>query len=185
MNKTKTIDGIEFSVAPFMAVEALRLKAFLLRTFGPALGQMIGTLKHVLTKKGELAPDMQIDGDSLSKTIETLTSQLDEDSFVNLIKRMFANLVAKGKDQKTQKGFARQFDAAHFDNSMNDVFSGRLFSIYPVLLLVLEANYPDFFEKTVRSIGKSIRETLSSEPASETETEKLNNSETSENSTEG
>lgn len=181
MNKTKTIDGIEFSVAPFMAVEALRLKAYLLRTFGPALGQMVGTLKNLFTSKGDIALDMQIDGDSFAKTIETLTTQLDEDSFVNLIKRMFANLVAKGKDQKTGKGFARQFDVAHFDNSLNDVFSGRLFSIYPVLLLVLEANYPDFFEKTVRSIGKSIKETLSSEPESETVTEKSNNSEMSEN----
>lgn len=183
MNKTKIIDGVEFSVAPFMAVEGLRLKAYLLRTFGPALGQMVGILKNVLTNSGKLAPDMQIDGTSLAKTIETLTTQLDEDSFVNLIKRMFANLVAKGKDQKSGKGFARQFDAAHFDNSLNDVFSGRLFSIYPVLLLVLEANYPDFFEKTVRSIGKSIRETLSSEPEDETETGKSSNSEMSENST--
>jgi hypothetical protein len=180
MNKTKTIDGIEFSVAPFMAVEALRLKAFLLRTFGPALGQMIGTLKNVLTQKGELAPDMQIDGDSFSKTIETLTTQLDEDSFVNLIKRMFANLVAKGKD-KAGKGFARQFDEKNFDNSFNFVFQGRIFSIYPILLLVLEANYPDFFEKTVRSIGRLTKEMSSSEPGDGTETEKSSNSETSEN----
>ena len=185
MNKTKIIDEIEFSVAPFMAVEALRLKAYLLRTFGPALGQMVGTLKNVLKAGGGLASDVQIDGVALSRTIETLTTQLDEDTFVKLIKRMFANLVAKGKDKKTGKGFARQFDDAHFDASLNDVFQGRLFTIYPVLLLVLEANYPDFFEKTVRSIGRLTKETLSSEPGSETETEKSNNSETSENSTQG
>jgi len=180
MNKTKTIDGIEFSVSPFMAVEGLRLKAYLLRTFGPALGQMVGTLKNVLSA----GVDVQLDGDAMAKTIETLTTQLDEDSFVNLIKRMFANLVAKGKDKKGN-GFARQFDAAHFDTSMNDVFSGKLFSIYPVLLLVLEANYPDFFEKTVRSIGKLTKGILSSEPASETETEKSSDSEMSESSTQG
>jgi len=170
--KTKTIDGVEFTVSPFMAVEALRLKAYLLRTFGPAVGQLIGMFKDVLKKD----MDVQIDGVALAGAIETLMAELDEDTFIKLIKRLFANLVAKGKD------FARQFDDKNFENSMNDVFAGRLFSVYPVMGLVLEANYPDFFEKTVRNIGKSIRGMLSTEPESANATEKSGSSETSENS---
>jgi len=171
--KTKTIDGVEFTVSPFMAVEALKLKAYLLRTFGPAVGQLIGMFKDVLKKD----IDVQIDGIALAGAIETLMAQLDEDTFIRLIKRLFANVMAKGQ------GFARQFDDRNFENSMNDVFAGRLFSIYPVIGLVLEANYPDFFEKTVRNIGKSIRGILSTEPESGTVTEKSESSETLENST--
>lgn len=36
------IDGITFQVGPFMAVEGLKLKAHLVRTFGPALGEFLG-----------------------------------------------------------------------------------------------------------------------------------------------
>lgn len=162
--KTKTIDGVEFSVAPFMAVEALRLKAHIIKTFGPALGQMLGTLKGGFPKSGKLQ-DIQLDGSTMAGAIQTLMEQLDEESFINLLKRLFANLIAKGS------GFARQFDERNFENSMNDVFQCRLFSVYPVIALVLEANYPDFFGKTVRNIGGLIRETAFSGPESANATE--------------
>jgi hypothetical protein len=147
-----------------MAVEALRIKAFLVKTFGPALGQMIGTIKNGLPKAGDIG-DLSLDGGALAGAVEKLTAHLDEDSFISLIKRLFANLTAKGKDEKGQP-FMRQFDPANFDLSMQTVFSGRLFSIYPVMLLVLEANYPDFFEKTVRSIGSRIKATATTGPGS-------------------
>jgi hypothetical protein len=172
MTKTKIIDGVEFTVAPFMAVEALRLKAFLVKTFGPALGQMfgrvIGAIKGGLPKSGDIG-DLSLDGGTLAGAVEKLMAQLDEDSFISLIKRLFANLTAKGKGENGQ-GFMRQFDPANFDLSMQTVFSGRLFSIYPVMLLVLEANYPDFFGKTVRSIGDRIKATATTEPESGTGT---------------
>jgi hypothetical protein len=168
MNKTKIIDGVEFAVAPFMAVEALRLKAHLIKTFGPAFGQMLGTLKDGLPQNGS-GLDLKLDGAALAGAIETLMARLDEDSFVNLIKRLFANLVAKGKSEDG-KSYARQFDDANFSASLNLVFAGRLFSIYPVIGLVLEANYPDFFAKTVRSIGSRIKEIGISEPESGTGT---------------
>ena len=41
----------------------------------------------------------------------------------------------------------------NFEQNFNKVFGGRLFSIYPVMLLVLEANYPDFFGKVAGNIG--------------------------------
>jgi hypothetical protein len=42
---------------------------------------------------------------------------------------------------------------------MEIVFTGRLFSVYEVIGLVLEANYPDFFDKVVRGIGKKLTKT--------------------------
>jgi hypothetical protein len=176
MNKTKVIDGVEFSVAPFMAIEGARLKAYLVRTFGPAIGELIGALKGVLAKDGGFAADTQIDGIALARSIETLMSQLDEDSFIKLLKRMFANLIAKGKN-KEGKGFARQFDDKNFEASFNHVFQGKLFAIYPVLFLVLEVNYPDFLSLGVRHFGKLTKLTSISEPGSETEIEESKNSE--------
>jgi len=176
--KTKNIDGVEFTVAPFMAVEALRLKAYLFRTFGPAFGSAVGALKNLLASKGAVA-DMQIDGQALSLAIQTLMENMDEESFINLIKRMFASMTARGKD-KAGKGFMRQFDDANFDASMNDVFQGRLFSVYPVLLLVLEANYPDFFAKTVRNIGELTKAMSTSGPENDTGTGESGKSDASE-----
>jgi hypothetical protein len=45
--KKKEINGVQFSVAPFLAVQALRLKAYLAKLFGPALGQTLGALNAV------------------------------------------------------------------------------------------------------------------------------------------
>ena len=39
--KEKVIDGITFTVAPFPAIEALRLKSYLMKTLGPALARPV------------------------------------------------------------------------------------------------------------------------------------------------
>ena len=180
MNKTKIIDGIEFSVAPFMAIEGARLKAFLAKNFLPAVGQIIGAVKNFLGKNGKISQDTQIDGVALAGAIETLMSNLDEDSFIALLKRMLANTVAKGKSADG-KGFARQFDEANFENSFNFVFAGKLFSIYLLLLFILEVNYPDFLSLAGRSFGKLTKLIPTTEPESGTETSESKNSEMSEN----
>jgi hypothetical protein len=180
MNQSKIIDDIEFSVSPFMALEAIRLKASLVKTFGPAFGQMLGIFKNGILTSGDTA-DLKLDGDDVSKAIETLMSQLDEQSFENLIKRLFTNLTAKGKADNGQP-YLRQFDDKHFKDSMNIVFTQRTFTIYPVMALVLQVNYPDFFEKTVRNIGARIKEMSTSGPESGNETAESKNSETSANS---
>jgi len=184
MNKTKIIDGIEFFVSPFMAVEALRLKAYLVRTFGPALGQILSILKDLFPKSGDIG-DIKLDGEVLALAIENLMSKLDEDNYEELIKRLFRNVTAKGKTKGgdgKEMPYMRKFDASDFANSMNLVFTGKLFTVYPVMAFILEVNYPDFFDKVVRNFGKRMMEIASSEPGSETETEKSNGSATSEGS---
>jgi hypothetical protein len=162
--KEKEIDGIRFSVAPFRAVEALKLKSFLLRKFGPSIGQAFGVLKDGLPENGGIG-DMKLDGSALSQAIEKLMEQLGEAEFIDLIKRMFgnvtANLVIDGKPLQFS------FSEIQFDTSMDMVFSGRLFTIYPVILLVLEANFPDFFGKLAQGIGSRIKKMVTSGPAEE------------------
>jgi len=161
--KEKEIDGILFSVAPFQAMEALKLKRELFEKLGPAFGQALGLLKNGITDVGEI----ELNGEAAARTIEKLISKLDEETFIGLIRRLLRNVTAsmtvEGKQVK------RSFAANTFDASLDVVFSGRLFTIYPVILLVLEANYPDFFGK-MGGIGSKIRQMATSVqpvPASE------------------
>jgi len=162
MAKEKEIDGIRFSVAPFQAIEALKLKPFLVKKFGPSIGQALGVLKDGLPESGSIN-DVHLDGAALSQAVEKLMEQLSEDDFISLIKRLFRNVTAFVP--KEEKLLELTFTDATFENSMNLVFSGRLFSVYPVMLLVLEANYPDFFGKTAQAIGSRIKKIATSEPA--------------------
>lgn len=160
--KEKVIDGIRFSVVPFQSIEGLRLKAFLLKKFGPSIGQLLGTLKDGLPESGNIG-DVHLDGTELSTAIEKLMMQLGEDDFVNLIKRLFRNVTAYMTKDGTN--LELYFVDQAFESSMDVVFKERLFSIYPVMLLVLEANYPDFFGKMAQGIGSRIQKIITSGPA--------------------
>lgn len=72
---------------------------------------------------------------------------------------MLRYVTAKGTDSDGKPVVAMFGD--NFEANFNKVFAGRLFSIYPVMLLVLEANYPDFFGKVAGSIG-SLTKRISS-----------------------
>lgn len=160
MSKERMIDGIKFVVTPFQAVEAFKLKSYLIRKFGPTLGQALGTLKDGLPTSGNIG-DIKLDGDAIGRAVQSLAEQLDEDEFVTFLKRMLRNVVAHVKG----KQFAFTDDT--FDAALDIVFSGKLFSVYPVLLLVLEANYPDFFGKVARGIGSKIQKIITSGPGEE------------------
>ena len=148
--KEKVIGGIRFTVAQFPAIEALRLKAYLVKTLGPALAEAIDLFKGTGSTEGSAA-DANISGESLCGVVEKLTASLSEDEFVVLVKRMLRYTSANGKDEEGNAVVAQFADS--FEESFNRVFAGRLFDIYPVMLLVLEANYPDFFGKVAGSIG--------------------------------
>lgn len=147
MQKTKEIKGKSYQVAPFMAVEGLRLKAYLLKVLGPALGELMNVT-------GSSGADTEINGEVVGKMIEKVTETLDEDTFIALIKRLMQNVICNWKDEEgNSKAIAFSTD---FNTAMNAVFQGELFSIYPVLGFVLEVNYPDFFEKVVPTISQKM-----------------------------
>jgi hypothetical protein len=116
----------------------------------------------------------------MSSVIEKLTSVLSEDQFIILLKRMFELVGATYVDSNGKQRHI-QFGGDNFDLAMEEVFTGRLFTIYPVLLLVLEVNYPDFFAKAVPLIGSRFRATGGLEQAEQNESESLNGSEKSGN----
>ena len=151
------IEGVEFQVAPFMSVEGLRLKAHLVRTIGPAIGELLGGIDG---KKVKNISDISLAGDSFSKGLEKLLEQLDEESFVELIKRLFQNVIAHWNEGGKPRSIAFNQD---FETAMDLVFLGKLFSIYPLIIFILKVNYPDFFGKVVRGIGLRMQPTLTSE----------------------
>lgn len=158
--KTKKIDGIQFSVTPFPAIEAFKLKSYLIKKFAPAFSQILGMLNSIPEDGNFL--DIKFDSDIITKAVKELIIQLDENEFADLLRRLLHNVCAKtnvdGKDLELY------FTKDTFETSLDIIFSGKLFTVYPVLLFVLEANYPDFLGKVGGGIGGKIQQMLSSEP---------------------
>ena len=151
--KTKVIDELKFSVSPFDVKSALKLQAELFRIFGPALGSALGAFS-----KKDKDSETQIDGNGIGEAIEKLFTQLDPDTFYDLIKRMFGKVqvevTIEGKTPILFDFYEK------FDERLTIVFQGKITTIYKVLIFVLEVNYPDFFEKAGR-IGNRLKTTLS------------------------
>jgi hypothetical protein len=162
--KEKVIDGVRFSVAPFRVVEAARLHPYLIRLLGPSVAKILGALfKKGLPTNGKILDEnLDFDGNALSQGIENLVSQLTEDEFEALMRRMFFNVTA----YITKNGTSLQLSFADqaFDTSMDIVFAKKVFSIYPVMLFVLEANFPDFLAKMGQGFGLKMKKIITSEP---------------------
>jgi hypothetical protein len=169
------IDGVTFQVAPFMAVEGLRLKAHLVRTFGPALGELLDGVDG--GKPGRIE-DIILGSNSLSKGLEKLLEQLTEDSFEALVRRLLANVIAIWPEGGKSRSISFGQD---FETAMQLVFLGKLFSIYRLIIFVLKVNYPDFFDKVVKGIGRRIQPITTSETEETTSQNESGQSETSEN----
>ncbi|MDR2150130.1 MAG: hypothetical protein LBO67_04815 [Spirochaetaceae bacterium] len=168
--RKKEINGIAFQVSPFMVVEALRLKFYLAGILGPGMLELISGYNVSNTKKIE---DLDLSSINLAGALEKLLSNLDENTFIALIKRLFQNVVATWTANGKSHAMALNSD---FEVAMNLVFDGKIFTIYPLIAFILEVNYPDFFEVVVRGIGKKIRTITSSlvdEPILKSESEPL------------
>jgi hypothetical protein len=152
--KTKVIDGVTYKVTPFPAVEALKLKAYLLKLLGPAFGRLIGSVRS----KGESALDGDINGVELAGALEGLMKQLGEDDFIAFIRRMLQGTSCEIPDDRGKPVMI--VFASDFDTKLDLVFQGRLFDIYPVIAFVLEVNFPDFFGK-MGGIGSKLKTLIS------------------------
>ena len=133
------LNGDTFTCIPFKALEGLRLKARLIKLLAPSLKELIGSdnLSDVMQK--------DLTGFNLGAAIQGLIENLDEDEFISLVRQIFSNLTCEHTDAETNT--IRVFEFRNdFENSFNAVFEAKIFSIYPVILFVLKANYPDFFQ---------------------------------------
>lgn len=166
------IDGVTFQVAPFMVSEALRLKMHLIRTFGPALGEILGGIDG---NKVKIITDLNLGGTGITSGIEKLLENLNEDSFIALLQRLLANVTANWNEDGKPRAISFGND---FETALHLVFQGKTFSIYELIVFVLKVNYPDFFSKVVSGIGRKIPKTLTSETVTPTPKSESEQSET-------
>ncbi len=131
--KTKQIDGLEFTVYPFNFKEAIKLKTTLFKKLAPSFGQIFGSLN-------ENNGDISIDSINLGDALKRLFEELNENEFYNLILRIFKNVECIGEIDGTKQKVELKNEAA-----LDAVFCGNIMGIYPLILFVLEVNYPSFF----------------------------------------
>ena len=137
----KVIGENEYKVAPFSAIEALKLKATLLKYLSPAIGKALAGISAV---KGKDLMNTAIDGGAISEALSSLFESLDEDTLMGLLKRLLRNVTAIiGTGGNGQKQAVYFVDGK--EESFNIAFQGHILDVYKVVYFVLEVNYPDFF----------------------------------------
>lgn len=147
--KTKEIDGIEFKVTQFTATEAYGIKRKLTGIVAPLILSLLGDgTKSIL--------DSDIDMGKLSGAIQNAFESLPENEFVGLLRRLTKNVEAHTVINE-KPVVLHLSDENHFDMC----FTGKTFTIYPLLVFVLEVNYPDFFDKVKGGIGQNFQTIIS------------------------
>ena len=121
--REKVIDGATYTVTQLPARRALRLKAKLIKLFGPVLAQFFVTA----TDKGS-DEDKKND---IVKAVEILGQHIDENSFEQLIVEML-NGVRKNGVELTPAVIDLEF-------------AGDMAAIYHVVFFVMEVNFANFF----------------------------------------
>lgn len=124
------IDGLRFVVVQFPAVYAFKLLARLAKSIGPAMTVLTGA--DVSTELGTLAPQL---ADALRC--------LDPDDAERLMLELLRSTAVWVGDPLKKVELC---DKARVD----DVFTGRIMTMFKVLGLVLRVNFSDF----ARGIGK-------------------------------
>jgi hypothetical protein len=143
--QTKEIDGLTFTVAPFGGAEAIKLHVYLVKLLGVPAAKALGGIGNMSGKKALKKVDFDLN--AIGEGIERLLSELDETTYMALLKRLLARTQVSfgGADDEVK---TLPFGAEQFEKTVNKVFAGHVFSLYPLILFVLEVNYPDFFTIT-------------------------------------
>jgi hypothetical protein len=150
-----TIDGIEFSVTPFPAIEAFKLQRLIGELFAGPLIQAFGSLANLAD-----VLNSGIDGAGLSSAVEGLVAKLSEPQFIALFTALLKGVQVTAPNPAGQLQ-AFDFIGPHFEASFNQIFQGNLVAVYKLAWFVLKVNFPDFFS-LAPSIGKRIGITASS-----------------------
>lgn len=119
----KEINGSIYTVTQLPARRALRLKAKLVRLFGPVMAQFFLKLS---------TEDEQAQKDSIVKAIEMLACSLDANEFETIVMELL---------QGVRKG-GMEITSAIFDLE----FAGDMSSLYQLIWFVVEVNFANFFD---------------------------------------
>lgn len=123
----KTINGKKYSITQMTARRALRMKAKLMKIFGPSLAEIFLP-----------SNDKAIEGLGFSKqeavnALSSLALQLDDSTFDNLVVELLSGVRREGIE---------------LTESIIDMeFAGDLFNLFKLIWAVLEVNFGSFFGK--------------------------------------
>lgn len=121
--KEKFINGDNYCVTQLPARRALRLKAKLIKLFGPILAQIV-------LPDGEKSENSK--KECIVKAVQVLAATIDENVFENLIVEMITGCRKNGVELNAQ---------------IIDVeFAGDLATMYLIAAFVMEVNYSNFLE---------------------------------------
>lgn len=121
----KIINGSTYTVTQLPARRALKMKARLIKLFGPSMAQFF------------LSSDKKSD-EGFVKAIEKLSLTIDENSFEAVLIELLNGVRKDGVELNAQL--------------IDMEFAGDFESLYKVLWFVIEANYSSFF--TLIGIGR-------------------------------
>lgn len=120
-SEEKEIDGNRWTVQQFSATEGLRVLSKLTKLLGGPVGKAIGGLQG----EGSIL-DAKLDFAIFGDAIGELTSRMDEDEIINLVKRLLANTRCNNQE------VLQQFDT---------LFMANYATLFKVILLVVEVNF--------------------------------------------
>lgn len=123
--KEKTINGAKYTVTQMTARKALRMKAKLLRLFGPAIAQIF------LPGEDKPMEGMAFSKEEAVKALANLALELDENNFERLCMELMVGV---------------RKDNVELSEAVIDLeFAGDLSTLFKVLWFVLEVNFASFF----------------------------------------
>lgn len=125
-SQNEIINEHEWTVTQFPAGEGIKLLTRLTTLIGPTIAGLAGDAK----KPSDLA-NMKLDSKVLQIAVEQLASKLDENSTLDLVKRLLAGTRKDGEE------VIQAFDI---------VFQGDYLTLFKVLGFVLKVNYSSFFK---------------------------------------
>lgn len=129
--REKLISGATYTATQLPARRAIRLKAKLIKLFGPVLAQVFMAIQK---------DDESSQKNGLVQAVEILSNHIEENSFENLIMELLVGVRKNGME----------LTPAIIDME----FAGDMESLYHVVWFVIEVNYANFF--TLMGIGKQF-----------------------------
>lgn len=146
--KEKKIGDAVYMVTQLPARRALRLKAKLIKLFGPALTQFVLMANDPAEKeKGEMTAEEAAELDATDLVDKYKLRSLKRASAVKVVQFLVQGVDDRNFDElcvEILQGVRR--DGVELIPAIIDqAFAGRLMDLYTVILFVLEVNFADFF----------------------------------------
>ena len=126
----KEIDGLRFKTKQLPAMRAFKLMARLVKAIGPAIGAL-----------AKLDPSTRVD--AVTSELAGAFSTLDDQEAERLVPEILINTTVLTEDARglSEKSLTKE--------RIDEVFTGRLMTMFKVLGFALEVNYGDFIAGSV------------------------------------